>query len=53
MAKTITATKDGRTRTFNKVTWDLLPEGKDGWEPAKSAKAPAEVKDAKPAKDEK
>ena len=45
MAKTITATKGDRTRTFNKATWDLLPEGKDGWK-QESAKAPAEVKDA-------
>ena len=48
MAKTITATKDGKQRTFAKATWDLLGEDHAGWQATEKA-APAETKtDTKP-----
>lgn len=54
MAREIRATKNGRERSFNKITWDALPEGKDGWETVSSAKAPAEIEtDAKNSKETK
>lgn len=28
----VTATRNGEILTFNRLTWDLLPRDKDGWE---------------------
>lgn len=52
MSKTITATKDGRTRQFNPITWDLLGANNAGWEQVKTAKKPTEVKDSAATKEE-
>lgn len=51
MANSITAQKKVGdktvTRSFNKITWDLLTADKSGWEQTKAAKEPEEVKTKK------
>lgn len=40
--KLITATRNGKTRTFSTLTWGLLPPDKDGWQ--LSSEKPADLK---------
>ena len=39
--KLVSATRDGKTRTFTTLTWELLPPNKDGW--VLSSEKPADL----------